>query len=118
MKKLNFTVGRLAYESTRLLIVAILLTATLTFPKYIFQYSRRTNPFSFSLALPYAVHFKKIEKLYPKKTLYGPLQKQGNSISYKKELERERKDTCINLLKKYTSVQKIFSCDIFESDIN
>ena len=63
--------------------------------------------------------FKKIEKLYPEEKLFaGPFQKQGNSISYKKELERERKDTCINLLKKYTSVQKIFSCDIFESAIN
>ncbi len=59
-----------------------------------------------------APFLKKIEKLYPEEKLFaGPLEKRGGSISYKPEIEKKRKETCIQLLLEHTSKQKIFSCD-------
>lgn len=56
--------------------------------------------------------FKKIEKLYPEEKLFaGPLEKQAGSISYKSEIEQERKETCIRLLRKHICKEKIYSCD-------
>jgi spore photoproduct lyase len=59
--------------------------------------------------------FKKMEKLYPAEALFaGDLEKRGRSVSYRKEVESQRIETCQNLLLGYLPSEKIFLCQPVE----
>jgi len=56
--------------------------------------------------------FKKMEKLYPTEKLFaGSLEKKQGVVSYKKEIEQKRKETCKNLLLQLIPEEKLFLCE-------
>ena len=55
--------------------------------------------------------FKKMEKLYPQEPLFaGNFEKRGKSISYRREIESQRIQTCKELLLQNISIEKLFLC--------
>ena len=55
--------------------------------------------------------FKRMEKLYPDEPLFASnLEKRGRSVSYPKDIENQRIQTCNELLLEYLPNQKLFHC--------
>ena len=60
--------------------------------------------------------FKKMEKLHPQEKLFsGRLENRSGTVAYRQEIERERKETCLQLLLQHIPAQKIFNCEISSS---
>jgi len=60
--------------------------------------------------------FKKMEKLHPQEKLFsGRLENRSGTVAYRQEIERERKETCLQLLQQHIPAQKIFNCEISSS---
>lgn len=56
--------------------------------------------------------FKRIEKLYPKEAIFaGNMEKRGKSISYRREIEHERINTCKKLIVERLPPHKLFLCE-------
>ena len=59
--------------------------------------------------------FKRMEKLYPDEALFaGNFEKRGRTISYTKELEKEKIGVCREILLRYVPEKKLFHCEPVE----
>ena len=62
----------------------------------------------FRLPFPF---FKRMEKLYPEEPLFSSnFEKRGRSISYNREIENQRLETCRQLLEQHLPPEKLFFC--------
>lgn len=62
----------------------------------------------FRLPFPF---FKRMEKLYPQEPLFASnFEKRGRSISYNREIENQRLETCRLLLEQHLPPEKLFFC--------
>lgn len=56
-------------------------------------------------------YYKKMEKMYPEEPLFaGKLERRGDSIAYRLEVERNRTEFCINEILKHIPKRKLFQC--------
>lgn len=59
--------------------------------------------------------FKRMERLYPEEALFaGDFEKRGRSVSYGKEVERERIGICRDLVLRHMPKEKLFICEPME----
>ena len=57
--------------------------------------------------------FKKMEKHYPEEPLFASdLESKGGVIAYRQNTEKRLKNLCLDLLEKWVSPEKIFSCEV------
>ena len=56
-----------------------------------------------------------MERLYPEEALFaGDFEKRGRSVSYGKEVERERIGICRDLVLRHMPKEKLFICEPME----
>ena len=59
--------------------------------------------------------FKRMERLHPEEALFaGDFEKRGRSVSYGKEVERERIGICRDLVLRHMPKEKLFICEPME----